>query len=290
MKTIFVPVGGGESDAAVMETALAIAAPLQGHLTFAHVAVSAAETARYAPHVGFTRGPAIHDALMELEREATGRSAAADQHVRDFCQRSGIALIDRPDRSHGVTAVWYELRGEALERLLFHTRHHDLTVLARPRKPHGLPLHRLETLLLQGGRPIVIAPAKPKPAALDSVVVCWKESADAARALSAAMPILARANNVHLVAVAEKGEDGAAGLCELAAQLKWSKIDADYTLLSMTGRPMAETLLAAARERGAGLIVMGGYGHSRTRQFVFGGCTRDMLENTDIDIAVLMAH
>jgi nucleotide-binding universal stress UspA family protein len=290
MKTIFVPVGGGESDAVVMDTALAVATPLQAHLTFTHVNVSAAEAARHAPHAAFARGPAIHSAMAELEREGTARSATADRHVREFCRKSGISLSDKPDRSHGVTASWREEQGGALARLVFYARHHDLTVVARPRKPNGLPPDRLEVLLLQSGRPLLITPAQMRVPPLDSVVVCWKESADAARALSAAMPILRHANNVHVVAVAEGGADAMSGLSELVQQLKWSDVAADYAVVSPLGRSMADTLVGAARERDAGLIVMGGYGHSQARQFIFGGCTRDMLMNTEIDTAVFMAH
>jgi nucleotide-binding universal stress UspA family protein len=151
-----------------------------------------------------------------------------------------------------------------------------------------LAANRLETLLLQSGRPLVIAPAKVSAAALHRVVVCWKESADAARALAAAMPILTKADKVHVVALPEKGQIVEGDLAEVVRQLEWSGISADYAVLGDKGLPVSATLLAAARERNAGLMVMGGYGHSHTRQFVFGGCTRDMLEGADI--AVLLAH
>jgi len=291
MKSIFVPIGGGNSDTAVMETALAIATPLHGHIEFLHVHVSAGDAARHTPHVEFARGPAIQNAMATLERESATRTMHASRHVLDFCSKSGIAMQDHPDRSHGVTAGWREESGDALKRLLAHARHHDLVVLARRRKADGLPANRLETLLLQAGRPLVVAPAKITLPLLDHVMICWKESADAARALSAAMPILVHANHVHVVAIAERNEDTLAPqLAELVQQLRWSAIEADYSLLASTHEPVADTLLRAAHERSAGLIVMGGYGHSYTRQFVFGGCTRNMLENTEIDVAVFLAH
>lgn len=293
MKSIFVPIGGGDSDAAVLETALAVATPLQAHLEFLHVHVDPADAARYTPHVEFARGPAIHNALAELTREQATRAMAAGRHVQDFCARSGVAMRDHPDRTHGVTARWNEEQGgEAAARLLSHARHHDLLVLARHRRPDGVAPDRLQTFLLQSGRPLILAPAKVTVPPLDHVVVCWKESADAARVLGAAMPLLAHANRVHLVAVTENGERSLmSGLEELALQLRWSGIAVDYAILSQPrGQSMADTLLHAAREREAGLIVMGAYGHSQARQFVFGGSTRRMLEDAAIDVAVFMAH
>jgi len=104
MKTIFVPIGGSDSDAAVMETALEIATPLHAHLEFLHIHVSPGDAARYIPHVAFARGPAINNAMAELDHEQTTRSIMASRHVLEFCSRSGIAMSDQPDRTHGVTA------------------------------------------------------------------------------------------------------------------------------------------------------------------------------------------
>lgn len=192
-----------------------------------------------------------------------------------------------------MTERWNEEEGgDAVGRLLFHARHHDLTVLARHRKADGLAPDRLQTLLLQGGRPSILAPVKITVPALDDVMLCWKESADAARALSAAMPLLAHANRVHVVAVVENNEKTLqSGLTEIALQLRWSGLTVDYALLSTPkDQSIADTLLQAARERGRGLIVTGAYGHSRARQFVFGGSTRRSLEDVTTDVAVFMAH
>jgi len=84
MKTIFVPIGGGDSDAAVMETALAIATPLRGHIEFLHINVNPGDAAQYTPHVEFARGPAIHNAMAELTREQATRATAASRHVQEF--------------------------------------------------------------------------------------------------------------------------------------------------------------------------------------------------------------
>jgi nucleotide-binding universal stress UspA family protein len=288
MKTILVPIGGGESDAAVMQAALAIAEPLAGHLRFLHVAVSPGDAARHTPHVDFARGAAIHGALAELEHDARTRSRNASERVHEFCGRHNLPLGVAPGERHGVTACWSEEAGVAMERILFHARHHDLMVLARHRKADGLPPDRLERLLTEAGRPLMLASAQPGTLSLRDVMVCWRESADAARALGAAMPILAKARNVHIVCVSENGEDAAAGLGDLVGQLRWSGIVADYAIVAAARRPVAETLLAAARDRNAGLMVMGGYGHSRMRELFFGGCTRTILEAADV--AVLMAH
>jgi nucleotide-binding universal stress UspA family protein len=288
MRTILVPVGGGDSDAIVMNTAFAIASPLRAHLDFLHVHVSADEAARHTPHIEFARGPALHNAFVELERESVTRSTQANRHVVEFCSKSGISLNATSHRGDEITAGWREDEGEGFERILFHARHHDLIVMARHKKSDGLTPDRLSRLLLESGRPLVIVPPNAPMWAMDSVVVCWRESADAARALGAAKPLLARARKVHFIAVREAAADPTEGLNEIVRQIALSGIVAEAAVIRANGRSIAQTLLAAAYERGAGLMVMGGYGHSPARQMLFGGCTEAILDNADT--SVFIAH
>lgn len=288
MRTILVPVGGGDSDAIVMNTAFAIASPLRAHLDFLHIRVSAAEAARYTPHIEFARGSAIQNAFMELELESATRSTEAKRHVVEFCDKSGVGLNGTPHRPNEMTAGWQEEEGEGFERILFHARHHDLVVMARHKKSDGLAPDRLSRLILESGRPLVIVPPNAPMWAMDSIVVCWRESADAARALSAAKPLLAKARKVHFIAVREGAADPTEGLNEIVRQIALSGIVADAAVIGADGRSIAEILLAAAYERGAGLMVMGGYGHSPVQEILFGGCTETILDNADI--SVFIAH
>src|ERR1700681_2014305 len=94
MKSFLVPIGGGDTDGAVLETALAAARPFFAHLRFLHVRVGVGEAAQHTPHMGFATGPALREALHGLETQSQDRSIAAAQHVLDFCARSNIELSD----------------------------------------------------------------------------------------------------------------------------------------------------------------------------------------------------
>src|ERR1700692_4119345 len=104
MKSFLIPIGGSDTDGPLFETALAAARPFSGHLQFLHVHVGAGQAAANMPHTEFAMGPALSNALKELDAKAQTRSALAAQHVRDFCARSMIEICDIPDQSRGVTA------------------------------------------------------------------------------------------------------------------------------------------------------------------------------------------
>jgi nucleotide-binding universal stress UspA family protein len=279
MKTILVPVGGSDADALALETALAAARPLSAHLELLHVRVTAADAAVYTPHLEFARGAGLASALNALGGKCEQRSEAAEKHVRDFCASHAIEVVDAPVRASSVTARWRRESGEAMQRLLFHARHHDLVVMARPTVLDGLPADRLETLVMACGRPVLIAPTGAPMRALDTAMVCWKETADAARAVLAAMPLIARARRVLVVSVREDGSEVLADAVEeVVRELAWNGIAAEPHILARNGRSTADVLFAAAASHGVDLMVMGAYGHRHLREILFGGCTQSAIE------------
>jgi nucleotide-binding universal stress UspA family protein len=284
LKAILVPVGGSDADASVFETALALARPLAAHLEFVHVRVTAAGAALHTPHVAFARGAGLASALERLGDKAERRAAAAGRNVADFCARHGIETVDTPRLAPSVTARWRLDEGEPIERLMFHARRHDLTVMARATGLDGLPPDRLEALLLGCGRPLLIAPSGAPRHALGTAMVCWKETRDAARALSAAMPLLARAQRVVVVSVNENAGAPPDALAELVGALGWHGIAADTRVLDRDGRSTADVLFATARACAADLMVMGAYGHRRVREVLFGGCTQSAIETADCPV------
>jgi nucleotide-binding universal stress UspA family protein len=287
MKSILVPIGGADSDEAVFETALAAARPLVAHLNFMHVYIGAGRAAKNVPHVDFASGPGLSQALDVLEREAESRSATAARHVRDFCQRADVAICDAPVSSSQVTASCREEKGDALSCLMFHARHHDLIVVGRSSRPNGLPSDFVERLLLGCGRPVLIAGANPARSLTGSVMVCWRESADAARAVTAATPLLRQARRVIFTTVAQS-DDGAAGaLQEITAQFAWNGVPAEAKLITRDGRKPEQLLADAAAAEGVDLVVMGAYGHSHMREVLFGGCTQAFIRHADRPVLLM---
>jgi nucleotide-binding universal stress UspA family protein len=288
MKSILVPVGGSETDGPLLETALAAAQPFCGHLQFLHVHVSAGQAAANIPHTEFAMGGALSSALRELDHKAKTRSAAAVQHFRDFCMRSGIEITGTPHRTAGVTASWHEEDGQALSRIMFRARHNDLVVVGRAKRPNGLPPDFLESLVVGCGRPVLIAGATRPRTLTDTIMMCWRETADAARALGVVMPFLINAKRVIVVGVAETNADHTAeGIGAVSRYLLWNEVPVETEVIKTRGAT-PELLAAAAKDHHADLVVLGAYGHSQMRERLFGGCTQFFIRNAERP--VLMMH
>lgn len=195
-------------------------------------------------------------------------------------------------RGLGVTAetqpveVAFGLAGRALGPL---AREFDLTVVEQP-NPNS-PGDReimIESALFESGRPVLVVPYVPiAPFRIENVLVAWDGSATAARALGDAMPFLARARRVEVVTVGDIPAAVDAPGHGVTRHLARHGIDAPLRNLPSVG-DVASTLLSHAFDSEADLIVMGGYGHSRFREFILGGATRGILET--MTVPVLMSH
>lgn len=146
-----------------------------------------------------------------------------------------------------------------------------------------------EAVLFGSGRPLLLAPAGSILPSLDHVAIAWDGSRVAARALADAGDFLARAKRVSVVTVVDEKPLPSDDIGQkLADALKRRGFDA--APISTTGRDatIAETLQKDAAALGAGLLVMGGFGHSRMRDFVLGGATKGVFAN--LKMPVLLSH
>jgi nucleotide-binding universal stress UspA family protein len=123
----------------------------------------------------------------------------------------------------------------------------------------------------------------------DRILVCWDGSHNAARAIADAMPFLIRAKQVEVVAVVtdENADDSMLGL-DIAHHLSRHDVIVEVRNILAHGQDVSVRIRSHAVQQSADLIVMGGYGHSRLREFVLGGATRDILESTVVP--TLMSH
>lgn len=286
MKTILAFVGGGERDQVILQTALAAARPLAAHLDLLHVHVPATEAARYN-RTEFASGAALRNALDDLKTKSKTFSDLAAENVRAFCASAGIEMCDTPTVAGTVSASFREEQSNELDRLTFHARHCDLIVMGRARQTQGLAPDTLAHLVLHCGRPILVAATAAPQTLTDTVMVCWKESDCAARALTAATPIVAKARRVVFVSVAESDDGATDALHDLARQFSWHGVSAEVRVLPASGRRIAPALSAAADDCGADLVVMGAYGHSRTHELIFGSCTEAFIDHSDRPILLM---
>jgi nucleotide-binding universal stress UspA family protein len=144
----------------------------------------------------------------------------------------------------------------------------------------------LEAVLLETGRPLLIPGSTAMPEAIERVAIAWKPTAQAARAVALATPFLGRAKEV-VIATVEESADERDEIDRLTRYLGWHGLNAAVARMRPGPDGAAATLLSGIEGR-ADLLVMGGYGHSRMREWVFGGFTQHVLAGAPLP--VLMAH
>jgi nucleotide-binding universal stress UspA family protein len=287
IKTILVPTSGSDTDRSVFDTALAVGRTLAAHLCLFHVNLSAGEAALHA-HLEFCQGPELADALQGLREHEEARSTQARKHFETFCSTNRIPICETPGRLEEISAHWLQQTDQAAQRLLIQARHHDLVVVGRRRNQDYLPGGLIEEMLLYSGRPILIAPPVSPVSLTGTVVVGWKETPEAARTLAAAVPLLKHAKNVILLGVSEAGAASGQALHDCARQLAWHGIIARASVVGNGSRPAATELTEATTREHADLLVVGGFGHGRLREGIFGGVTQALIEHADFP--VFMAH
>jgi nucleotide-binding universal stress UspA family protein len=165
---------------------------------------------------------------------------------------------------------------------------HDLVVFARPAsEDEDLPASSLlKTTLESSGRPVLVVTGDLAPDFARTVAIAWNGSVEAAHAVTAALPLITRAETVHVLTFATSRTDASAA-DDLIAYLACHGVEAQAHV-DEPEMSVGEELLMETETLSANLIVMGGYTHSRIRQTLFGGVTHYMLENGHVPL--LMAR
>lgn len=232
-----------------------------------------------APVDGFVMDPLygqlLNDARKQLEEETKKLEARLGQ--------------DETPSSVEPYMIEFAAAGAALG---MRARHSDVSVVAAPTKS-GLSsaMAVLEAALFDSGRPVFVVPSSWKPRHIGkAVLVAWKPTREAARAIGDAEAFLANADKVGVATVdatpsRDYGEQPGA---DITAHLAYRGAKAQLFNLDSGGRTETQALLDQAMALGADLIVMGGYGRSRMSEMIFGGVTREILKSTNIP--VLMSH
>ena len=168
----------------------------------------------------------------------------------------------------------------------------DLFVASCPR---GAGLSRwarlIEEVLFEGGHGLVLIPEQFKSReAIDTVIIGWINTREAARAITEALPLLRLATSTRIVCVEEPAASARRirGLADIAAHLDRQGVRVSFNGAFSAQRDAATIILEEAHRFSADLIVSGGYGHSRLREWILGGVTRDLINQSDIPL--LMAH
>ncbi len=183
-------------------------------------------------------------------------------------------------------------RGVA-ETIMDHGRVADLIIASQsdPDWDFSMLLDEPERLAIESGRPVLIVPLKGKFSDFGHrITVAWNGTREAARATFDALPLLKNADNVRLLWINPQDDPDAGDIptTEMAAALARHGVKCDGRMLLAPDAKVGDVLRADMEEDGSDLLVMGAYGHSRLREFVFGGATRDVLRH--MTVPVLMSH
>lgn len=276
-RTISTVLTDPETNAASMQTAMDLARREDAHLDVLCLGLDRTQPGFY--YAG-ANAMVVQDNLTQAREDAV----RLEEHAR--------SLLRGADFNWSATAVSAQM--VALNGLIAHrTRFSELVVLPRPYgKGRGHDCEAItEAAMFDGDVPVLIQPDKaPWPDQIRNVLVGWNESTEALRAVRAAMPFLQRADNVNIAIVdppqhgPERSDPGGS----LSQMLSRHGVRPEVSVLSKTLPRVCDVLTRHARDIDADLVVMGAYGHSRFRESILGGATRNMLELADVP--VLMAH
>jgi nucleotide-binding universal stress UspA family protein len=229
----------------------------------------------YAPELG----PSVAATLLELDNQ---RCAGARER------------FDRAEKGPGPRATWAESRESGLiacvaEQALFA----DLLVLGQHDPDAGdltdVPADFVPSLLLESGKPALVIPyAGAFEGRVDTTVIAWKPTREAARAVAAAMPLLRQAARVVVLEWAPSQVPLQGTRLDLAGFLRLHGIEAEFRAEGVEPVRLGEALLSRAADFSADLLVMGCYGHSRAREWILGGTSKTVLAS--MTLPVLMAH
>jgi nucleotide-binding universal stress UspA family protein len=184
------------------------------------------------------------------------------------------------------SATWRGGIGDPTRLLALHARAADLIVIGPPE--HGRD-DRLRTVdaaavVLSSGRPILVASAELAAPAASSVLVAWRDTREARRAVVDALPFLVGADEVLALTLEDEDQETARDSgADLVRFLRKHGIRARCDVVGVGASDGAGALAAAAAEIGADLVVSGGYGRSRLREWAFGGMTRSLLRDNSLN-------
>ena len=272
-KSILTYYDGDEGAGARLEGAIAVARLFDAHLTT--VAIG------YDPDLpAYAYGEIPHAVVEGMVSRAKDEAAARAELARKAVEAAGILGDVMP-----LVCTYGALAGKlgALSRYV------DLAVLGQP-YGDGIPetaSDALEGMLFDGDVPVLVCPRTTGALNIEKVLVGWDGSREALRAVRRAMPFLVRASLVE-IAIYDPAPDQQAPGEQLATLLARHGVEVDIAVRPTIGVSVANALAQRITEMGADLLVMGAYGHSRFREYVLGGVTRDIMEA--VPVPILSAH
>jgi nucleotide-binding universal stress UspA family protein len=285
-KRILVSLTGFESDSATLDTAY-----LVGRLFDAHLDCICARPGPTQIVIGaspFEIAAAMNAAelIADLQKEDELRTKNARLAFEAFCKKWRLPLADGSG-NNSPSASWRQLSGDEVEITIAEVRFNDLVVVGRPPQATPLSTNGIGAVLVGSGRPLLIAPQTAPENLAPTVAIAWKDGPEAARAVTAAAPLLMKAQKVVVLTADENDAKARASIESaerIAARFRRHGSTSEARLVVPGGRTIPDSIVETAAACGADILVMGGYGHSRLRELVFGGFTRHVLNASPLPV------
>lgn len=274
LSSILVHLDDGESCGQRLTLCAELAAARDAHLSALYVS-------RFLTQSLLVDAPPSGMLLQALEEEQRVRTAKA----RELFESHTAALNGRRE--------FHQEEGDSVRWLSLYGRYADVIAVRQPgEEDAALGVGGIAgALALSCGRPVLVVPRTgAKSLSPSRVMIAWNGSREATRAVADALPFLKMATEVEVVSVSggEDAESRAPGARDLCRHLNLHGIDAESIILPPPEIEISEALLSRAAARGADLVVLGAYGHSRFRELVLGGVTRHFLGHSAIPL--LLSH
>jgi nucleotide-binding universal stress UspA family protein len=283
IKTILVGASGGTASDGAIELACQIARRFDAHLEGFHVRPDPRQLAIVVGAGGFNM-PIDSSWADQMAIDAATTAATTRTAFTTALARHGLKVAEAPPQV-GPSAAWRDETGYAPLLVSRRARFFDLVVLGRSERVIEQPhTNTIEEVLIHSGRPVLLAPAHPAATMGNSIAVAWNGSPQAVRALTATLPLLAAARAVTIVTVSGAHEESATSVKQY---LGWQGISGNIRHVSrLSGTGPGDQLLVAARDEGADLLVMGGYGRTPWRELLFGGATREVVSASVLPLLI----
>lgn len=284
MRLILVPTADRPESVLALDTAFSLADRIGANVGGCHVRGERFEHS--AGEVQLMPDIACGTMIAAMPSASRLTSRSARKVYAAAAGRHGFELAKTVRVGRRRKAFWHELVGTPARVFAIAGPIADMAVVARPKpKSAGRATAFLLAALLHSARPVLVVPQKTLAAVGKRILVAWNQSAEAALAVSAAIPLLQRAEQIVVASCGPENRTGPKS-SHLAQYLaNWDvKIERRRT----NGRDVEKEIETLYRQTGSDLLVMGAYSRNRLRQLVFGGVTEHMLFKTDIP--ALMLH
>jgi nucleotide-binding universal stress UspA family protein len=285
-RKILVPLLGNERDAHVLNAAFGVAKAFGSHVAGVYVKPDPAEV---LPYLGEGISAGVIQEIMDASQEASKLAAASARAALDQAAKAaGVSVQPSAQAGVGVGGSFHVREGLAEEVIAEEARLADLVLFASPADARDAAMRAtLEAALINGRKPLLLVPRDAGKIAGAKIAVGWDGGAAAAHAVSSAMPLLKQAEAVEILNVTS-GPIDTVQMDRLRDYLRLHGVNPVEHGINPGSQGTASALLDGAKRSGAGLLVIGGYGHSRLREMVLGGVTRHVFTNATMP--VFMAH